>query len=429
MVRSSLLLLAMVGSAYAGVSAERREPVGCQVELTQKTQVTLGGEGEFDVRIEPQGVACEVTLQLQTLVGTGAAEFEDGAARRIMTGSGTVSVRGVIASDVPGGVTLTAISPNLAVPWPTAFFDVVAPAPTPRIFFRGRDITGETVQVVVGQQMLLSVTLHPSLEIRSQTWKIEDTGEYVGGFVHTPLHGGPQPVVLAGPTALFYWVTRGEGRKVTYTVTLANGETAMAGATFDVSGPGYARIESDPLKVILGPGNAGKTVYMGFAGTGISFDASYLLEPGLLRNYTWVQLISSDQIVVKSAEGALRCVPKSQPAAEFGAGLDSSYPYDTHNPTRDSPPIQLTEDTDEITRSLRAKMYLLWSSGLSNSIAVPLGYVAWHFSGHAIRKEGNQWELKSGSGGPDDPERVFRATRSYPLWESLVPYTGVLTCE
>ena len=419
----------MVGSACAGVSAERRELVPCRAELTQKSQVPLGGQGEFEVRMEPQDADCEVTLQLQTLVGTGVAEFEDGTARMIVTRSGTVSVRGVIASDVPGGVTLTAISPHLAVPWPAAFFDVVAPAPAPRIFFRGRDITGESVQVVVGQQMLLSVTLHPSLEIRSQTWELENTGEYVGGFVHTPLHGGPQPVVLSGPTALFYWVTRGVGRKVRYTVTLASGETATAGVTFDVSGPGYARIESNPRKVILGPGIVGSTVYMGFSGTGISFDASYLLEPGLLRNYTWVQLISSDHIVMRSPEGTLQCVPKSQPAAEFGAGLDSSYPYDTHNPTRDSPPIQLTEDTDEITRSLRAKMYLLWSSGLSNSIAVPLGYVPWHFSGHAIRKEGNQWKLQSGSGGPDDPEQAFRTTRSYPLWESLVPYTGVLTCD
>jgi hypothetical protein len=429
MVLSSLVLFVVVYGACGETSKEQSELTKCQVELTQKSAVTLGGEGEFEVRIEPEGVWCEFILQLQTLTGTGAAEFEDGTTRKSMSGPGTVKVRGVIANDVPGGVTLTAISSSIAAPWPTAFFDVVAPTPAPRIFFRGRDITGETVQVVMGQQMLLSVTLHPSLEIRTQSWKIEDTGEYVGGFVHTPLHGGPQPVVLMGPTALFYWVRRGEHRKVTYTLALANGETAMAGATFDVSGPGYTRIESDPLKVILGPGIVGKTEYMVFAGTGISFDASYSLEPGLLRNYTWVQLISSDRIVVKSAEGTLRCVPKSQPVAEFGAGLDSSYPYDTHNPTRDSPPTRLTEDSDEIARSLRAKMYLLWSPGLSNSIAVPLGYVSLHFSGHAVRKEGNQWKLKSGSGGPDEPEQVFRETRSYPLWESLVPYTGVLTCE
>jgi hypothetical protein len=76
-------------------------------------------------------------------------------------------------------------------------------------------------------------------------------------------------------------------------------------------------------------------------------------------------------------------------------------------------------------------MYLLWGSGMSNSIAVPLGYVDWHFEGQAVRKDGikNEWSLEKGNGGPDDSERPFRPTHAYPLWNNLVPYIGLMRCE
>jgi hypothetical protein len=144
-----------------------------------------------------------------------------------------------------------------------------------------------------------------------------------------------------------------------------------------------------------------------------------------------VQLIQSDALTIEDTEGTMVCVPKSQPVAEFGAGLDTGYPYDMGNPTRDNPPLQLTSDARAYRRIFHARMYLLWSSGLTNSIAVPLGFVDWSFSGEAALKDAaaNRWELKAGQAGPDNPERPFTRSHAYPLWYSLVPYSGVLRCN
>lgn len=145
-----------------------------------------------------------------------------------------------------------------------------------------------------------------------------------------------------------------------------------------------------------------------------------------MKNYTWVQLIDEDEIVAESAATRMVCEPKTQPVPYAGGGLDTNYPYDTKNPTRDSPPVELTGDATEISRKLAARIYLLWTSGKSNSIAVPLGYVAWRLSARAIRR-GEKWELREGEVGLDG--EGFHASGSYPEWDSLVPYSGVLTCH
>jgi hypothetical protein len=285
--------------------------------------------------------------------------------------------------------------------------------------------------VVVGQQVLLTVALHPSLEIRSQSWTIEPEGEYVGGFVHTPAFGGPQPVTINGSTVTFYWVRPGTERRVIYRVTMSNGETATAKVVFDVDGPSLQNITVPPVEVTVRPGTEPGSTYMDFAGTGILFQAHYNLPEGLMRNYTWVQLVTRDVVRTRMGKEWMVCRPKSEPQAELGVGLDTDYPYDWRNPTRDSPPIQLEPATEEVSRSFHARMYLMWGSGLSNSIAVPLGYVAWHFEGHAIRKDllTNTWTLINGSGGPDDEAQPYRPTRSYPSWSTVVPYSGEIECK
>lgn len=402
------------------------------MQIRQVHDVEQGGSGWFEVRLSPRlERRLQVALRLQRLTGTGSAVFDDGKDERIIGSSGLVEVRGVIASDWTGGLSLTAWPDGARQPAATAFFDVLHTLPSPRIFWNGRDVTGTTQSVVVGQQIGLAVALPPGLTLRDQEWSIESPGEYVGGFMHTATNGGPQPVNLHGPETLFYWVTPGLARRVIYRLTLANGETAAAAATFDVQGPSYADVVVPTVDVRVGPGTAANSSYLGFAGTGISFHAEYVLPEGLLKNYTWVQLISGDYLQMTSKHSTLKCVPKTQPEAELGAGLDTGYPYDTHNPTRDIPPMELKPDAEEIARMFHAQMYLLWTSGLSNSIAVPLGYVKWYFYGRALRSEepGNHWVLKSGSAGPEDGEQPFTPTRAYPMWSSLVPYTGVMSCK
>ncbi len=401
------------------------------VEIRQVHEVKQGASGWFEVKIEPETNQVPVTLRLRRFAGTGSASFENGTEEFRLAKSGTVQVHGIIASDLPGGLALTAWIDSAEQPAATAFFDVIAASPKPRIFWETFDITGTTQSVVVGQQVLLTVVLHPSLEIRSQNWTIEPEGEYVGGFVHTPTLGGPQPVTVNGETVTFYWVQPGLQRRVTYRVTMNDGETATATAVFDVEGPSLRDMVVPPVEVIVRPGAEPGSSYMSFAGNGISFQAHYNLPEGLMRNYTWVQLVTRDVMHVRVAKEWMVCRPKSEPQAELGVGLDTVYPYDWKNPTGDSPPIQLEPDSEEVARSFHARMYLLWGSGRSNSIVVPLGYVAWYFEGRAIREDllRNTWTLINGSGGADNPDQPYQPTHTYPSWRTVVPYSGVIECK
>jgi len=422
--------LALVVSVLAG-QAGSAQSTPVRVTIRQLEDVRQGKAGEFSIEISPENEGRPVMLRVACLAGTGRAAFTDGSTQIQLTRSGRVPVLGITGNDFPGALTLTAWTEGAPLPAATSFFDVLPPALEPRIFFDGQDVTGNRLSVALGQSIHLSVFLHPGLPVESEEWLIGRPGDYTGGFLHTPLQGGPQPVVREGSSTHFYWVTPGENRRVLYRVRLANGETATAETFFDVDGPSSTQVQVDPVKVIIAPGTAAASTVLGLLGSGISFHAIYSLPEGMLKNFTWVQLIQSDALTLKNQEGTLYCVPKSQPVAEFGAGLDTGYPYDMRNPTRDNPPLELTPDTQAYSRVFHARMYLLWSSGLSNSIPVPLGFVDWSFSGEVVLKDPatNSWALKSGQAGPDHPDQPFTRSHAYPLWYSLVPYSGSLMCN
>lgn len=426
-----ILLIVFASYATVGTAQMLAPATDPSVGIRQLHEVKEGGSGWFEVKIDPHKGQVPVTLRLRRYAGMGGASFEDGSDEYRMMESGNVQVRGVVASDPAGGMALTAWIEGESEPVATAFFEVIAATLEPRIFWNARDITGTTQSAVVGQQIFLNVTLHPSFTVRSQSWTIEPEGEYVGGFVHMPSRGGPQPVSLNGPTTTIYWVRPGSARKVTYRVTMDDGETATASADFEVEGPSLQDIVVPPVEVLVGHGTVPSSSYMSFAGTGISFRAYYNLPDGMMRNYTWVQVVTRDVLEVKVGKALKLCTPESQPEAELGVALDTVYPYDWHNPTRDSPPMELLPDAEAVSRHFQARMYLLWGSGLSNSIVVPLGYVGWHFDGYAVRKDllTNSWTLKEGSGGADDPEQTYWPTRSYPIWSAVVPYTGRMQCK
>ena len=431
------LALALCGNALmwgalptSVVEPERSTETAPQVTIGQLRQVFQGELGSFDIEITPTGGLSPITLRLRCDVGTGRATFEDGSTEMLITESGTVRVRGITSSDVPGALTLTAWPDGSTSPVATAFFDVIAPTPEPRIFLQGMDVTGTRQSVIVGQRIELNVVLHPGLSIEKQDWWIGKQGEYTGGFLHTPFLGGPQPVVREGSTTTFYWVTSGYDRTVSYHLKLANGVTATATVIFDVDGPSSTQVDVDSEKVGIDPAAANSSV-LGMTGSGISFRARYFLPEGVAKNFIWVQIVQSDAITVNSNGVRLHCVPKTQPISNVGAGLDTTYPYDTHNPTLDNPRIRLSSETQEYSRVFRARMFLLWTSGLSNSIPVPLGFVDWSFSGEVVLKDAatNTWELKSGRGGPNNSVTPFTRAAIYPFWSSLVPYTEVLTCN
>jgi hypothetical protein len=406
------------------------QTVPSTVTIRQLSEVSQGSTGEFAVNLAPADRTHPVTLRLRCEIGTGKAVFEDDSTEMVLEKSGTVRVHGIVGSDIPGALSLTAWSgadPQLLAA--TSFFDVFPQTPEPRIFFDGRDVTATRQTVAVGQLIQLTVVLHPGVQIQSEYWSIGNPGDYTGGFLHALFLGGPQPVVREGPATRFYRITPGENRTVSYQLRLTNGTAANAFVTFDVEGPRSPEVQVDSEKVAISQPTPNSSL-LGLLGPGISFRAHYSLPGRMLKNFTWVQLIQSDVITLKNSGTTWSCVPKSQPVSSVGSGLDTVFPYDTHNPTLDNPQIHLPSDITEYSRVFRARMYLLWTSGLSNSIAVPLGFVEWTFSGDvALRLANtNEWVLVSSSGGPHDPVSPFTRSHVYPFWNSLVPYTQILAC-
>src|SRR3974390_1836554 len=112
------------------------------VTIRQLLEVRQGQAGQFEVRIAPVHRLQPIILRLACDLGTGRAVFDDGSTEKTLTESAMVSVLGVTSSDLPGALTLTAWTEGALRPAATAFFDVLAANPQPRIFFEGFDVTG-----------------------------------------------------------------------------------------------------------------------------------------------------------------------------------------------------------------------------------------------------------------------------------------------
>jgi hypothetical protein len=122
--------------------------------------------------------------------------------------------------------------------------------------------------------------------------------------------------------------------------------------------------------------------------------------------FKFAQLLTTDTSPYYSSTGNLTCTSS--------VGLDQQYPY-LQQPgvsyVTDAPELPLPPTYTPITRSFNATMYLLWQSGQSGSIPVPLSYQIWQFSGTATQS-GSNWN-PSGSGGPSGG---VVATSNYPTW-------------
>jgi len=64
----------------------------------------------------------------------------------------------------------------------------------------------------------------------------------------------------------------------------------------------------------------------------------------------------------------------------------------------DSPFVNLNSGDSKTTRTFSAQMYLMWSSGLTNSIPVPVGSLSWSFFADAVQNMSTQqWTVQSDS--------------------------------
>jgi hypothetical protein len=202
--------------------------------------------------------------------------------------------------------------------------------------------------VVVGQPISLSGevdNLTNGVSVTSQAWTFSG-GTYVGDFLHTatgnpPTGGATAPAVNAQDLD-FYFVDAGSSINVTYTATLSDKSNVTNYTTFDVARPTAISITATPgTSDVIGvgpvPGVGPVALYYGMATStsfGIKFTATYT-EP---TNYTggtmeWVQ---TGTAVTTKTDAQTREIK-----VDTCYGLDTTYPYDTKNPTFDSPAQQL----------------------------------------------------------------------------------------
>jgi hypothetical protein len=279
----------------------------------------------------------------------------------------------------------------------------------PKILFDGTDITNTTQSVVVGQQIALSssVPLPSGVTITSQSWSVP--GTTVGGFNTGLTNGGPVPTNFSQGSTTFYWVTAGNPLAVTFTAHLSNGQTGAASATFNVEGPSQTLVDT-----AFGTTNIlNNKLYLGGSGTniGIKFTPSSIPPSGYANTFVFVQLLDNLTWTLTGSNGHT-CT---------WSGLDSQYPY-PYPPgittyTDDNPNIGLSTAYTEESDNLSAHMYVMWSSGLTSSIPVPLGYVSWHWYGDAKYING-AWVVQSTS---VVSANAFQASSSYPSWTTYFP--------
>jgi hypothetical protein len=171
--------------------------------------------------------------------------------------------------------------------------------------------------------------------------------------------------------------------------------------------------------------NSGNVLQLGSppSNQGIAFTAGATPPSGYTNSFVWVQLITGDTFGFTLSSGL------TQTCTVNSLGLDNRYPYapTTGNTVPDSPFVNLNSGDSKTTRTFSAQMYLLWSSGLTNSIPVPLGSASWSFFADAVQNMSTQqWTVQ-----PDSSRsaNAFQAGNSYPSWTSLYTNGGSTTCH
>jgi hypothetical protein len=312
------------------------------------------------------------------------------------------------------------------------YFNVV-----PEILFGGADITGPAQSAVVGEQIALTTIapLPSGVTITALSWTVPGTS--TGGFPgNTPLMGIPVP---GGPlhtdstqaSITFFWADAAFLRVVQYQATLSTGETTTSSALFNVVSPTMP-VDASQLganQIVAGANGASSVVLTGVPipgfvqNVGILFSPAVTPPPGYTGDFQFVQLVDNFNIYSDGPPA---------PACSY-SGLDVWYPYLDTLP-QNQPPLQAYDSPGAglpaaanyfaVSATFAAHMYIMWQPNLPASIPVPLGNIAWGWSGYAI-SQGGVWLLdltdpinkpNSGFAGP------FVASTLYLSWVSIVPY-------
>ena len=287
---------------------------------------------------------------------------------------------------------------------------------SPIILLGSTDVTNRTSTVIVGQQITLSVSAGGTLS--SVSWTVP--GTIVGGYAgSTSGSGQTSGTKLAQTPTTFYWVDSGSSRTVTVKVVLSSGASGSASATFNVVAPtgsmSATALTSANISIDTSCGYL--CAHYGPSGSsgGVHFANAYTVPSGYTGTFQWVQVGTTSGSRTSSSTGT------TQSYGPCG-GVDTTYPYDTHNPTNDSPVNELNSGYKDRRRGDSFTMTLMFQPTSASSIFVPIAEVPWSWGFDATSGDGGlTWTFASKTAaGILSPS----PTTNFPTWATNLDACG-----
>ena len=268
----------------------------------------------------------------------------------------------------------------------------------------GNDITNQTSDVIVGQQISLVAEVLPTGTSSSNlSWTIQ--GNFVENYVASATSAAvPQLTNFSLATISFYWVNGADDRRVKHSAKVGE-KTFIVEAIFNVKQPtAQITVSSNGTIQFTTLWERGLGLYFGIpTQPGMAFSSNVTIPSGFAGQTQWVQIWNKFRRV-RAANGWFR---------SSGSGLDSVYPYSAAASTNDSPGIEF-ESNLEVVINESFDMYLMFQpTGLSEpTIWVPLSVVHWSWVGDATFN-GASWVMNNSS-KPSNPQAV--STTTHPTW-------------
>jgi hypothetical protein len=274
----------------------------------------------------------------------------------------------------------------------------------------GQSIKNKTQDTIVGRQINLEGVVSGGTPT-SKSWSIPQ--KRIKNYTASSASATVTDLTendLSQSTVAFYWVDGGNGRTVTYTVTV-NGQVYPASTTFNVKRP-TSTLTSTTGSVTISNSWDGLEMCYGVPGTpAISFSRTYSEPPAFSGGTcTWVQVVASTtRRRLSNGDVWWR---------KSGTNLcDTTYPYPGGASTDDSPGEGLRGDYKRVVVSQNEtfSMYLMYTP-VGGGIPVPLRKVDWYWYGDTSR-DGANWTLDS-SGNNSNPASGDCTT--HPTWSANV---------
>jgi len=294
------------------------------------------------------------------------------------------------------------------------------------IQLNGNTVTGQTVNVIVGQKMNLTTSVQPSNgTVTEKLWTVPgDDNDRIADWVVVPPPPNPPPWDPTSGTLTnlrdltndfvnFYWISGGNSRTVQYTAKV-NGQSVQAQVTFNVQRPtaqisvspstSNTGVDSQSLQVELRLGNPDAT-------PGLTFTRTVSIPSGFNGSTEWVQVFTKKSASLTDFDAHVTNLNKS--------GLDDFYPYPLdpgHNSnlqTSDTPALVIDGFYSGST-DFEATMWLMFRpTNGTNPNWVPLRKVSWIWTATATY-DGTSWTINPHS---DPPTSLSDAdTTTYPQW-------------